>query len=153
MNEDKVKHLELIQGAIERLAQNSFALKGWAVTLVAALFALSAKESIHIYFLIALIPALTFWGLDAFYLMQEEKFRKLYDAVRILPVSELENNPFSMDTSPYEHVRFPKNMPAGPRRARSWFGICWSTSIGWLYGSMVFAILLVTTLTFTWLKP
>ena len=36
--ENKIKHLEIIQGVINRMAGNSFALKGWAVTLVAGTF-------------------------------------------------------------------------------------------------------------------
>ena len=38
------KHLELIQGVITRLAQNSFLLKGWSVTLVAAILTLASKN-------------------------------------------------------------------------------------------------------------
>ena len=37
----KIKHLEFIQGVINRLASDSFRLKGWSVS---ALFALSARE-------------------------------------------------------------------------------------------------------------
>lgn len=33
------KHLALVQGVINRLAGNSFSLKGWSVTLVSALLA------------------------------------------------------------------------------------------------------------------
>jgi hypothetical protein len=33
--ESELKHLEFIQGVIARLANNSFLLKGWSVTLVA----------------------------------------------------------------------------------------------------------------------
>jgi hypothetical protein len=36
----KEKHLELIQAVISRMAGNSFLLKGWSVTLAAALLAL-----------------------------------------------------------------------------------------------------------------
>jgi hypothetical protein len=43
----RIKHLEFIQATIVRLASNSFLLKGWTVTLVAALFALAAKETQH----------------------------------------------------------------------------------------------------------
>ena len=43
--EMKLKHLEFIQGIITRMANNSFMLKGWAVTLVAGIFALSSKDS------------------------------------------------------------------------------------------------------------
>lgn len=42
MDERKLKHLELIQGVINRLAGNFFTVKGWSVLLVSALFALGA---------------------------------------------------------------------------------------------------------------
>ena len=41
-SEARVQHLELIQGVIGRMGQNSFLLKGWSVTLVTALIALAA---------------------------------------------------------------------------------------------------------------
>lgn len=77
-NENKLKHLEMIQGIINRMASNSFALKGWAVTLVAGIFALASKETDKIYFLIAYAPIAFFWFLDSFYLLQERLFRSLY---------------------------------------------------------------------------
>lgn len=76
--ENKLKHLEMIQGIINRMASNSFALKGWSVTLVAGIFALSSKDANEIYFLIAYIPIIVFWFLDAYYLLQERLFRSLY---------------------------------------------------------------------------
>ncbi len=42
--ENKIKHLEFIQIVITRMNVNSFFLRGWSVTLVAALFALAAKD-------------------------------------------------------------------------------------------------------------
>lgn len=58
--ESKIKHLEMIQGIINRMASNSFYLKGWAVTLVAGIFAISAKDSEKTFFLISYIPILIF---------------------------------------------------------------------------------------------
>lgn len=95
--EAKMKHLEMIQGVISRMASNSFALKGWAVTLVAGIFALANKDANEEYFLVAYIPIIVFWGLDAYYLLQERLFRTLYNYVRKLPNVEID---FSMDTSP-----------------------------------------------------
>ncbi len=46
----KEKHLEMIQGIINRMASNCFALKGWAVTLVSGIFALSDKNTEKMYF-------------------------------------------------------------------------------------------------------
>ena len=60
--EKKINHLEMIQGIINRMASNSFALKGWAVTLIAGIFALAGKDADKMYFLVAYIPIIIFWG-------------------------------------------------------------------------------------------
>ena len=69
--ENRIKHLELIQGIITRMAGNSFMLKGWAVTLVSGIFVLASKDTDKLYFLVAYLPVLIFWGLDSYYLLQE----------------------------------------------------------------------------------
>jgi hypothetical protein len=93
--ENKQKHLEFIQGAISRMSSNLFLLKGWTVTLVAALVALSAKERGSYY--LAYFPVLAFWVLDAYFLSQERRFRALYDDVRVRPEAQVD---FSMNTRP-----------------------------------------------------
>ncbi|MCD8179857.1 MAG: hypothetical protein LUF26_00015 [Firmicutes bacterium] len=80
--ESKIRHLEMIQGIINRMAGNSFALKGWAVTLVSGIFVLSGKDTDKLYFLVAYIPVLIFWFLDAYYLLQERLYRSLYEKIR-----------------------------------------------------------------------
>ena len=80
--DNKHKHLELVQGVINRMANNSFMLKGWAVTLVAGIFALAGKDTDKLYFLVTYVPVLVFWGLDAYYLLQERLYRLLYEKVR-----------------------------------------------------------------------
>ena len=44
MMDEKLKHLELIQGIVNRLATDSFRLKGWTVVLVSALIVLLVRE-------------------------------------------------------------------------------------------------------------
>lgn len=92
----KIKHLEMIQLIINRMATNSFMLKGWSVTLVAGIFALSSKDANKMYFLVAYIPIVVFWCLDAYYLLQERLFRSLYNKMRKLSEKEID---FSMDIS------------------------------------------------------
>lgn len=46
----KIKHLELVQGVINRMANNSFMLKGWAVTLVAGVFCFGSQRYKQIIF-------------------------------------------------------------------------------------------------------
>lgn len=79
--ENILKYLELIQSVINRMASNSFMLKGWAVTLVAGIFALAGKDTDKLYFLVAYIPVIAFWGLDAYYLLQERMYRALYEKI------------------------------------------------------------------------
>lgn len=99
MDDHKVSHLEMIQGVINRMAGNSFALKGWAVTLVAGIFALSSKDADRTYFIVAYIPIIVFWFLDSYYLLQERLFRSLYEDAR-KPNSTVTN--FSMNIAPYK---------------------------------------------------
>lgn len=92
----KMKHLEMIQGIISRMANNSFMLKGWAVTLVAGIFALAGKDTDKLYFLVAYIPVIVFWALDAYYLWQERLYRGLYEKVRLKDENEVD---FSLKAS------------------------------------------------------
>lgn len=94
--ENKLKHLDFIQGVINRLSTNSFLLKGWSVVLVSSLFALSAGSSDIKFTLLAYIPALAFWALDGYFLSLERAYRSLYDKVRELDPKEID---FSMDIS------------------------------------------------------
>lgn len=82
VDEDRRKHLELLQGVINRMSNNSFLLKGWSVVLVSGLFALAAKDANPRFAMVAYLPAIAFWGLDGYFLCQERLFRRLYDQVR-----------------------------------------------------------------------
>lgn len=84
MENNKIKHLEFIQNIISRMANNSFSLKCWSVTIIAGVFLLSNKDVNNLYFLIAFVPILFFWALDSFYLYQERLYRVHYDKIRIL---------------------------------------------------------------------
>jgi hypothetical protein len=69
------KEIELIQGIIRRMASNSFVLKGWAVTLVVVTLLLRGTGYQP---LIAFIPLIGFWILDAYFVRQERMYRRLY---------------------------------------------------------------------------
>ena len=95
----KLKHLEFIQGVINRLSTNSFLLKGWSVVLVSALFALSANDSNVKFVFLAYIPAIVFWGLDGYFLSVERIYREHYDRVRTKKPDEID---FSMSIKELE---------------------------------------------------
>ena len=125
MREDTIKHLEFIQGAINRMANNCFLLKGWTVTLSAAFFALSAKDANPVFAIVALLPALSFWGLDAYYLRQERLFRALYNDVRKSEQRGDAVDAFTLATDSYRKC------------VLTWFRCLWSPAIIGLHGIIV----------------
>ena len=105
----KAVHLQMVQAAITRMAGNSFLIKGWSVTLIAALFALAAANTNELFIYLAYFPTFMFWALDAHFLRQERLFRKLYDHIR---TSDAISVDFSMDTQPFtQHVDGPGVSP------------------------------------------
>lgn len=79
INEARIRYLEAIQRVVDRLSNTSFILKGWAVSLVAGLMALSASGSNQGYALLAYIPITVFWFLDAYFLMMERQYRDMFN--------------------------------------------------------------------------
>lgn len=124
----KQAHLEMIQGVISRLSNNSFLLKEWSVILIAALFALAAKDSNPFFVYLAYFPAISFWGLDAYFLRQEKLFRALFDKVRKLQENEID---FSMDTSGKQST------------VASWWTVLFSKTLLAFHGTILGAIVIV----------
>ena len=130
--EKKLKHLEMLQNIIDRMADNSFSLKGWSVVLVSALFALAASDSNTYFVYLAYLPSIMFWILDGYFLWQERLFRKLYDRVRAASESEID---FSMDTS---SVR---------GEVSSWIGTMFSRTLLIYHGTILGAVVVITVIT------
>jgi len=97
--EAKLKHLEFVQTAINRMASNSFLLKGWTITLAGGLLVLSFKEADRRYLYISLMVIALFWMLDGYYLSLERNFIRLYNHVR----QETGATDFSMSISAFSH--------------------------------------------------
>lgn len=76
--EQKLEHLKLIEAVIERMAANSLRMKEWFVTIASAIVGFSVNSANANLALVAIGPLLVFWILDAFYLLQERKYRELY---------------------------------------------------------------------------
>ncbi len=127
--ENKRKHLELIQDVITRMAGNLFFLRGWAITLVAALLALFVKEENHNYIFILYFLVVIFWILDGYFLSQERLFRALYNHVRKLNEKKVD---FSMSTTDFQ-----KEFKNG------WLGSMFSITLLFFYVPLIIMILSV----------
>lgn len=123
---DKEKHLELIENIISRMANCSFLIKGWTLTIVAAVFGLAAKDSDIKFVIIAYVIIPCFWFLDAFYLSKERQYRSLYDNVR-----NNTDTDFSMNTSEFNKG---KNM---------WINSIFSKTLNLFYIPLICIILVI----------
>lgn len=126
--EQKIRHLEMIQGVINRMASNSFALKALSGTITAAIIAYAGatKDPAKWFALAGILPAVIFWAMDAKYLRLEKMFRSLYDDVRIGVVTE----PFDMNFMRYD------------KTADKLAVVAFSWSVRWFYLTLI-AVLIV----------
>ena len=129
------KEIDLIQGVINRMASNSFVLKGWLISLIAVVLALSKDSlfSCNAIFVCSILcfPILVFWYLDAFYLHKEKCFRALYEWVIKNRMSTNENI-YSLDYRPYQ------------KQVNSQFRIMFSKTLLPFYGlSFILLIILI----------
>ena len=138
MMENKIKHLEFIQSTITRMNQNSFQIKGWMITLVSALLALYASSEKVVYILIAIVPAVVFWFLDAYYLQQERRFRGVYNDVAGLSPddSRITVREFEMPIQKYQCGKY------------CYFNVLFSRTIFPLYGIVIVGLVVTFALLF-----
>ena len=95
------------------------------MTLVAAIFALAAKQADRRFVLLAFFPIAIFWLLDAFFLHQEKLFRRLYELVAL---GEVDSDQFTLD---------PKRLKGVPGIISVFF----SKTLRLFYGSLIGVIL------------
>ena len=74
-------HLEMLQGVIQRMAENSRSCKLWSITALSAVLFLAARTGTPWHTLIALVPLLLFLLLDVYYLSLERRFRGSYECM------------------------------------------------------------------------
>jgi hypothetical protein len=126
-----IKHLEITQGVINRLANNSFLIKGWSMAiLAAAMLFLARVESVNsVYLTLSFaIPVISFWILDGYFLWQERLFRGIYNDIRVLDDSD-----FKMD------------IPAQLKKSKSkWRNATFSTTLNIFYFTELSFLGLVT---------
>ena len=128
-----IKELEIIQEIINRMANNSFIIKGWTITLVVVTLLLKGNKY-HTF--IAFIPILVFWFLDAYFLRLERLYRRLYNWVKD---NRLKTKDFLLDLN---YKRFEKE-------EQSILRIMFSITLGLFYGS-IFGLTLIYVIFFSY---
>lgn len=124
--DDKRKYLDFLQGVITRMNGNSFLIKGWAITLITALFALAAKDARYDFVYIGAIAVPIFWGLDAYYLSLEKRYRDVYE--KFVANTDGSKIPYNMKLDP----------TWGIKHARLWWLYCLVNKTIWpVYGAII----------------
>lgn len=148
----KLKHLEFIQNVITRMNSNSFLIKGWVVTLVAALFALSDKANDYNLYQIAFIPVPLFWMLDGFFLATERHFISLYKYVsgkdeqkidfNMNPYFELELLEVGKEAKWYDKNKLKNKLKSFCFQFEHWLSATFSFTLVLFYG-VLFALMIL----------
>lgn len=126
------KEIDLIQSCISRMAHNSFLIKGWAISIIAVVLALTEK-TINNYMITAIliIPLVCFWYLDAFFLQTERKYRKMY--TWILKERKNDNDELLYDLNP---TRFDNEVDSKCK-------IMFSKTLRWFYGIPLLIVIII----------
>lgn len=101
LSDQRIKHLEMLQRAIERMACESATMKQYCLAAVAATASVTVGTDAWGLALAGAALVLVFWYLDAMYLAQERWFRAMYDEARNTPADE----PASFLMTPPERIR------------------------------------------------
>lgn len=76
-----LEYFKIIQNIISRMAQNSFLIKAWSITIIAGISVLTFSFITSLIFTILIGVILIFWILDTYYLRLERLYRILYEDV------------------------------------------------------------------------
>ena len=156
------KHLEFIQGVINRHNSNSFKIKGWAITITSAIFALMGTIKEPYLCFIAFGPIIMFWVLDSMFIANERCFVSLYTCVskgNKISLSkqqlkkkirkELDKNTETITSKEYTVLNYSMNfIQFRELKKNNWTSVFTSNTIGWFY----LVLTLLTLITFFGLK-
>jgi hypothetical protein len=108
---ERIRHLEMIQAVVARLAGYQFLVRGWALTVAGAFLGFAVNNHEWRLAVASLAPTVTFWFLDLYFLHSERLFRSLFNQVR---KADSNVEPFFMAATSDE---FENNLP---QDERSW---------------------------------
>ena len=76
-----IEYFKILQNTITRMAQNSFLIKAWSITIIAGISVLTFSFINTLIFAVLIGVIIVFWIMDSYYLRLEKLYRKLYEKV------------------------------------------------------------------------
>ena len=95
----RVKHLEIVQNNVSRMAGYNVSLKRYCVTLLTAVVGLAAAIKSPSVLLSGFVPIIMFALLDTQYLRLERQFRSIYDKIRVDPLDSVSDFAINLKNS------------------------------------------------------
>jgi hypothetical protein len=122
----RIKHLEMLQSLISRMAGYGASFKSYCITVVTAVLGFALTLHRPAIAALALLPVVAFGAADAQYLRVERRFRDVFNLIR----------KEGWDVTP----SFDINLTTAP--AQSYLKAVTSWSIVWFYAPLAFGVLL-----------
>jgi hypothetical protein len=134
------KEIDLIQACINRMAHNSFLVKGWIITLFAAVLALlPASFDTKGLCIIGFVITICFWYLDAFFLKTEKLYRWKYEWVIC---QRKQTDLYTFDLSPYNINMWLKNDNGTFKKSPTILRVMFTKTLCPMYSMLLLGILL-----------
>ena len=124
-----IKHMDMVQAVVARLAGNGFIVKGWAITVAGAFQGFSITGQDKWLAIVGVVPTLLFWVLDASFLRSERAFRALFERVRTG-----KSDAFFMNATSPELV---KTLPKSEQVSLSWRRTMFRVSLVAFYAALI----------------
>lgn len=141
------KEIDLIQSCIKRMAQNSFMVKGWLITLLSVIIALLPKTfEIRLLCIIGIIVILCFWYIDGFFLKTEKLYRWKYEWVI---KNRYKSDDFFYDLNPYNKNTWIRNDDGSEKTEPNIVSIMFSKTLLPMYLPLFLAVIILLINTYT----
>lgn len=145
-NDILFKEIDLIQACVNRMAQNSFMVKGWTISLVAVVLALLPETFDLIGLcLIGTVAVVCFWYLDAFFLRTEKLYRWKYDWVI---ANRLNCDKYCYDLNPYNSNMWLTNKDDSKKKIPSIVSVMFSKTLIPIYAPLLALAIVVLIIQF-----
>lgn len=134
------KEIDIIQNCINRMASNSFLIKGWFITLILGFITFGyEKLNFIILIIISLVISVLCWISDTFFLQLERKYRRKYNWVT---ENRNSNSNFLYNLNPNESGMW---LPTPSTKIEFW-DVFFSKTLIFLYGTVIFLLIISISL-------
>lgn len=129
-DDQRIKHLDLIQAVVSRLGGNGFLIKGWSLTVAGVFFGFAVERDEWPLLVASAFLTAVFWALDTYFLRAERLFRELYRRVALMDPSI---EPFFMAATD------PQFVASAPKNAKDFWRVAARPTLRNLYGAILLA--------------